>query len=128
MAVAAVVRLLVAIAACVSGVSVGTTTADAAGCSYDAHANAHVDTRAASRVEARPTKLNDVREGSASPLSEVRGASTTPRLAVVATNTASLLSDLARRIDAGGIELENPSTSSYIGAAAGWTADLDGLF
>ncbi len=41
---------------------------------------------------------------------------------------SDFLSELARRIDAGGIDLENPSTSRYVDAAAGWTADLEGFF
>lgn len=38
------------------------------------------------------------------------------------------LAELGRRTTAGDIDLENFSTTGYIGAAAGWTADLEGFF
>ena len=41
---------------------------------------------------------------------------------------SEFLSALARRVDDGSIDLENPSTSRFIEAAAGWTSDLEGFF
>ena len=41
---------------------------------------------------------------------------------------SEFLSELARRIDNGSIDLENASATRYVDAAAGWAADLEGYF
>jgi predicted transcriptional regulator len=41
---------------------------------------------------------------------------------------SEFLGELARRVDSGSIEIDNPSASHFIEAAAGWTADLEGFF
>jgi len=99
MALAAVVRALVALVACVSGVgsvgaSMGTTTDDAAGYSYDVLALARVDVHELVNAEAN---LRASSEASASRSVDARSTSTTPISRSVATNRVDDLAGAACR-------------------------------
>jgi hypothetical protein len=80
-----IVRILLAVAAVLVGV--GTTTASAATFSYDEPIDARVEVGHVWDADAAATQLTAARERSASPPVETRRASTTPSLALIATNT-----------------------------------------
>lgn len=67
-----------------------TATVDAVPFTYDVPTYARVDAYSFDVVETSPPPIKSSRKGSASPLPEVRGSSTTPHARSVATNTARL--------------------------------------
>jgi hypothetical protein len=90
MAVAAVIRVLVALLACVpAGASAETSTGmrvyDGPGYVYDVPAIARVDVGEFRAPAARPVQVSEVFERSASPLVEVRGPSMSAVAAFIAT-------------------------------------------
>ncbi len=132
--VAALCALLVVLALGIPG----TTTVGASTYVYDAPALTRVDAYASALAGAGQWARVGMREGSALPSTEVRGASTTPNLAVVATeaggarfvvNSAGDALDTARVTIPGGkynYLLENPSKSGVFADSMGFNqASLD---
>jgi hypothetical protein len=96
--------LVVALTALIAGVITGTTSVGAASFTYDAATAERVDVNEIDGAVARPPLFSDVRERSALPSDEGRGASTTPSARSVATKVGPVnelevgkYGDLAKR-------------------------------
>ena len=90
-------RLLVLFVAAALFTGVGTTTASAVRCTYDAPASARVDAHAGGAAGVSAALLGEAREGPAARPFEAGDASTTPLARSNATNTASGAADDALR-------------------------------
>ena len=108
------------------GAAPGTTTATALSFSYDVSAIPRVDVQPFGYAEANATLLSVEPEVSASRPASARGASRTPVVASVATNTAgSTIDDLLRP---GGSLIGNAGTDETIRELTGGLTDARAMF
>lgn len=91
-------RLLVLFVAAALFTGVGTTTASAVRCTYDAPASARVDAHAGGAAGVSAALLGEAREGPAACPFDAGDASTTPSLAFIATKGAAGVADDAATV------------------------------